>query len=411
MVSASPTRDGAVALDGAVLPPSAYVFLRTGTSLATVSFYVDDEDASSSPYRVERYAAYDLGGTAPDGRAQVFDATALATGRHTLTTITIDRAGTKSSATVAFSTADGGTPPTPPDPSGTPRLLIGMGPQSTGAERTALATEAPVRMLTSWYNGPGDLDWMTRYLPASVPGDYAAGYAMHLIVYAGGGEEGFAGPRGQTCGRKYPLSDQFLGDMQRLARTFAGTSGGPPLYVTMFTEFQTYPCIDNLWSGSTESTSYYLALKDRYLQARDVFRANAPNAKVSLGWGGWQMSWDDPARGGGRSLVPHFEDVMRASDFQSFQAMDSGSNAGHISDMTRMLGQYGPVMLAHYKPDSGSSATFESDVRALFTDDSVRALNRDGLFAFSFMDNANLSSSPGTYGFVRDAVHRYGVSP
>ena len=104
--------------------------------------------------------------------------------------------------------------------------------------------------------------------------------------------------------------------MTQLAQTFAGSG---PLYVTLFTELQTYPCTDNTWVGSE---NYYRALQDQYLAALAVFRQHAPNAKVSLGWGGWQARWDDPAKGGGRSLFPYFADVLAASDFQSFQAME-----------------------------------------------------------------------------------------
>ena len=71
------------------------------------------------------------------------------------------------------------------------------------------------------------------------------------------------------------------------------------------------------------TNAYLRALKDRYLEARSAIRSAAPNAKVSLGWGGWQTRWDDAAKGGGRSMFQYFADVMRASDFQSFQAMQS----------------------------------------------------------------------------------------
>ncbi|MDQ2998789.1 MAG: hypothetical protein M3R61_17295, partial [Chloroflexota bacterium] len=37
---------------------------------------------------------------------------------------------------------------------------------------------------------------------------------------------------GTACGRPYPLSDRFLGDMQQLAQTYAGDRNGLPLYVT-----------------------------------------------------------------------------------------------------------------------------------------------------------------------------------
>jgi hypothetical protein len=41
--------------------------------------------------------------------------------------------------------------------------------------------------------------------------------------------------------------------MRQLAQTFAGTAGGPPLYVTLFTEFQTYPCKDNAFNADAQT--------------------------------------------------------------------------------------------------------------------------------------------------------------
>jgi hypothetical protein len=139
--------------------------------------------------------------------------------------------------------------------------------------------------------------------------------------------------------------------MRQLAQTFAGTAGGPPLYVTLFTEFQTYPCKDNAFNADAQTTAYYRALKDRYMETLAIFHQLAPNARVSLGWGGWQARFDDPKTGAGRSMFAAFADVMRASDFQSFQAMQSDSNVEDVRAMVRTLGVYGPVMLAHYKPD------------------------------------------------------------
>ena len=186
--------------------------------------------------------------------------------------------------------------------------------------------------------------------------------------------------------------------MAQLAQTFAGSG---PLYVTLFTEFQTYPCADNAWVGSE---SYYRALKDQYLAALAVFRQHAPNAKVSLGWGGWQARWDNPATGAGRSLFPHFADVMQASDFQSFQAMESDTNVQDVRDMVRILGAYGPVMLAHYKPDNGSCAVATADLTTMLTDAYLREVTADGLFAWSFMDERIVTCSAGLATFVRGAV-------
>jgi hypothetical protein len=296
--------------------------------------------------------------------------------------------------------------PTTRQPSGL-RLLFGMGPEANIARTAPLVRQAPVRMLTSWYNGPGDLGWMAAWRGSEVPRAYAAGYSLHLIVYSGDPEGPVATPHGQACGRAYPLSGRFLDDMRRLARIFAGRTGGPHLYVSMFTEFQTYPCTDNAWSQDPAATAYYRTLKDRYLATLAIFHQLAPNARVSLSWGGWQARWDDRATGAGRSLFRHFADVLRTSDFQSFQAMATDTNTGDIRAMVRALGGYGPVMLAHYKPDNGSGAVFAADLRAILTDRYLAQVIHDGLFAISFMDATNLAASPKLQRFVRAAVHRY----
>jgi hypothetical protein len=289
-----------------------------------------------------------------------------------------------------------------------PRLLFGIGPEANVARTTALARQAPVRMLTSWYNGPGDLSWMAGWRAGEVPRAYAAGYHLHLIVYAGDEEGPISTPHGPACGRRYPLSERFLDDMGRLARIFAGPAGGPRLYVSLFTEFQTYPCRDNAWSADPAATAYYRTLQDRYRATLAIFHQRAPNARVSLSWGGWQARWDDRATGAGRSLFGHFADVLRASDFQSFQAMATDGNAADIRAMVRVLGAYGPVMLAHFKPDNGSGSVFEADLRTVFTDRYLDDVTGHGLFAVSFMDAASLASSGELQGLARAAVRRYG---
>jgi hypothetical protein len=288
-----------------------------------------------------------------------------------------------------------------------PRLLFGIGPEADVARATPLVRRAPVRMLTSWYNGPGDLAWMAGWKHGEVPRAYAAGYNLHLIVYSGDGEGLVTTPYGEACGRGYPLSGRFLDDMRKLARIFAGRAGGPRLYVSMFTEFQTYPCSDNAWKAGPGATVYYRALKYRYRATLAIFHQLAPNARVSLSWGGWQARWDDRASGAGRSLFQHFADVLQESDFQSFQAMATDSNTGDIRAMVRILGAYGPVMLAHYKPDNGSGTTFEADLRTMLTDGYLTDVTGHGLFAMSFMDGTNLAASSSVYGFVRAAVRRY----
>ena len=260
-------------------------------------------------------------------------------------------------------------------------------------------------MLSVWYNGPGDLGWLTDgYHRQMYAAQYAAGRSLHLIVWTGDSEGSVSTPYGTGCGRAYPLSDGFVAHVGQLA---GALSGGGTLYVTLFTEFQTYACSDNAWNPNAQTNSYWRALKDRYLEARAAIRAAAPNARVSLGWGGWQMRWDDAAAGGGRSMLQHFADVMDASDFQSFQAMQSDSNVADVRAMTQALGRYGPVMLAHYKPDDGAQATFDADVSAMLTDGFIGEMRAYGLFAWSFMDQSHIASEA-AYAAVKSAVQRHG---
>jgi hypothetical protein len=293
-----------------------------------------------------------------------------------------------------------------PTPGNQP-FIFGLGAQLGGAVNERLYKEAPVGMLTSWFNKPSDLEFMRPWAKDVVPQSYATGKSLHLIVWASDEERQISTKYGIACGRAYPLSDRFADDMRQLAETFRGNADGPALYVSMFTEFQTYPCQDNTWSGNE---NYYRALQDRYRLAQSIFKQTAPNSQVSLTWGGWQASWDDPAQGSGRSLIPRFADVMNGSDFQSFQAMDStGKNMQHISDMTRLLHQYGngKVMVAHFKPDNRSQAVWAGDMTRVFTPATFAALRANGLFAFSFMDETNINASEDSYVYTRDTVRAY----
>ena len=110
-------------------------------------------------------------------------------------------------------------------------------------------------------------------------------------------------------------------------------------------------------------------------------------------------------------MFPPFADVMAASQFQSFQAMQTDTNVNDIRNMTETLGHYGPVMLSHYKPDNGSNTTFAADMASVLSDGYLAAVVAHGLFAVSFMDNHNLSESPSTYTLVANGVRRYGRTP
>jgi len=284
----------------------------------------------------------------------------------------------------------------------TPQLMFGLGPEADGALNAPLAREAPVKMFTSWYNSPDDLSWMSSWHDNLVPRVYAAGKALHLVVWDSSSSNTTIDTKyGPACGRPYALSAGFLSDMERLAQIYAGSG---PLYVSLFAEFQTYPCVNNQWAGAE---NYYRALMDQYTAAKAIFHQNAPNSRVSLCWGGWQARFNNQVTGAGLALFPHFADVMQQSDFQSFQAMQSDSNASDVEAMTTELHQWGPVMLAYYKPDNGSQTIFDADTQTMLTDSYLARVTADGLFAWSFMDNNNLAASASSYQFVRDAIMRY----
>jgi hypothetical protein len=286
-------------------------------------------------------------------------------------------------------------------------ILFGLGPEADSARRATLTRNAPIGMLTSWYNGPDDLAWMSRWRTSVVLPAYRHGFALHLVVWDGGSEGTFPSTHGDTCGREYALSERFLQDMRVLARTFAGRPRDR-LFVTLFAEFQTYPCRDNEWSPDAETTAYYEALKDQYRAALSIFHAEAPNSKVSLGWGGWQANWDSPVVGGGRSFFGHFADVMRLSDFQSFQSLESPTAARDARAMTAALHRYGPVMLAFYKPLDLSTPTLDERLSSFLSARDLGELRRNGLFALSFMDTSFLEGRPSTLALVEGAVRRSG---
>ena len=298
------------------------------------------------------------------------------------------------------------TPKATPVPGGNaPHILFGQGVEAPGVLTGRLYRDAPINLLSSWYNGPNDLSWMTGWEDDLVPQAYARGEALHLIVYSGDATTSVNTGYGPACGKPYPVSNRLVGDMQQLAHTFRPRAQGDRLYVTLFTEFQTYPCKHNTWVGSE---NYYRALKDNYRAAMTAF--HAVGAHVSIGWGGWQARWDDPVSGAGRSLVTKFADVLGASDFQSFQAMQSDTNVSDVLAMTQVLGAYGPVMVAHYGPDNRDPATTNADLRAMLTDSYLSQAKSLGLFAFSFMHDGIWDGNDNLYLFTRDAVRRYGAN-
>ena len=178
--------------------------------------------------------------------------------------------------------------------------------------------------------------------------------------------------------------------------------------MTLFSEFQTYACNGNEWSGSSQTIAYFRALEDQYRRALAIFHGLARGSAVSLGWGGWQARWDAPATGGGRSLFARFSAIMRESDFESFEVIDSATAPADILAMTRTLARYGPVMLAYYKPTQDSPAAAGAQLRAVLSAGFLERLLGARMFAFSFMDTSFATAEPASVATVRAALSRFG---
>lgn len=291
---------------------------------------------------------------------------------------------------------------------GTSKLLFGIGARADTARLNALVKETPTRMLTTWYRGHDDIAKL-RTLTDTVTKSYADGFALHLIVTATGDSTTFDTARGPVCGRKAPLSREFLVDMQVLAEVFGGTAQSPPLFVTVFDQIETFACNPAGFKADEPTIAYFKSLKDRYVLTRETFHKAAPNALVSLGWGaGLVRVTDDAEIGRGVSMLKHFNEVLTWSDFYSVSVTNAeGGNAEDVRAMVRALGKYGPVMLSWYGP-TGSPRVVDGDVRALLSDARLNELTRDGLFAWSFAPDAVAASSPRTSDFIIDAIRSHG---
>src|SRR5436309_16056515 len=57
-------------------------------------------------------------------------------------------------------------------------FYFAMGSEASGALKTPLVQQSPVKMLTSWYNSHNDLSWITSWHSSFIPSLYAKGYVL-----------------------------------------------------------------------------------------------------------------------------------------------------------------------------------------------------------------------------------------
>lgn len=250
-----------------------------------------------------------------------------------------------------------------------PGLRFGMGDEISSALTNPTTSEFPVSMVTAWYNGPSDLSWMRGYADGpTIPKLYAHGQSLELVVYLADEPQ-------------YAISPRFQRDIKTLTSIYKGRG---TLYVVLFTEFETY----------SSQPSYFVQLRAAYLQAVKGIHAVDAQAKVALGFGGYDWSAATPTRD-----LSFWQPAIQASNFTAFQAMQADTSVVNgqsilvpeIEDAVRQLGQYGkPVMISHFEVWGTGSQTcqvFSTVAQTLLRPPELTTLEQEGLFAWGFMDD------------------------
>ncbi|HEX6981650.1 MAG TPA: hypothetical protein VF181_02715 [Balneolaceae bacterium] len=275
-------------------------------------------------------------------------------------------------------------------------VLFGIGNEIPMARETPLFNEAPVKMISSWFSKPEDLEWMRYYVERNTMAElYHEGYAQELVIWLNDYPQ-------------YAISENFQADLKELIQIFKGN--GPdygPLYVVLFTEYETY----------SNDPVYYLKLKDAFLQSIEMIKQVYGKAQVAIGIGGYGWSGIEH-----RELKDWEVEALRAGDFIAVQAHQHVSNMDLLITQTRdaieQLSSFGkPIMLSHFRiykgeddPAGMTEQAFQYFIDEMFTEESMAALVEDGLFAWNFFWDDYINEPGRAYQSMRNVVRTYGSS-
>ncbi|NLY88416.1 MAG: hypothetical protein GX085_02180 [Firmicutes bacterium] len=269
-----------------------------------------------------------------------------------------------------------------------PEILWGLGDVESAAVKQRLFTDAGMEIISHWFNGPEEWQWgYEKSGPqAVIRGHYDKGRAIQIVVWLHDWE------------KKHPgyLTGKFVReDAARLARIWSGMGyRSDRLFFVLFSEVETYYKLPSL------SREKVLAA---YKAARAAIKAEAPDARVGLGFGGY--SWLGP---GEPDLSPYEEILRFHSDIVCVQHMHDYRNYGLMCEQVpksiARLGRYNlPVMVSHFKfwqdghaENPGARVTGRF-VQEYLTGERLRRLYADGLRYWIFMaEVAEEQILPGT---------------
>ena len=271
---------------------------------------------------------------------------------------------------------------------------------NTGVKAIAKAW-AP-QFLSAWLNSYDNqhghfIDWDNLYHNGQLAAWFNQGFTLHIITW----ENDQQRPTGN-----YHISEQYLRDINKLARYIQQVNVyQKATYWTLATEFSYWRIPEDTYNEAT--ANYYQALMRNLLKARTIIKHYLPNAWVAPSWGGWIVTFDNPATGSGRSMIEPFGDFMKAMDGVAFQSMrphrtgevnannnkpDLG-NPAQILQCCRVFSRYHrSLMVSHYEPslkeahpNGGRADTVAHDFLLMMRPNWLQETHQLGLDKFSLM--------------------------
>lgn len=244
-------------------------------------------------------------------------------------------------------------------------------------------------ILTAWLNAKdsqsSNLDeWLSWKESGFLKELESKGYRLHVVTW-----EDIA-----VTGGQYHIGKGFQNDMKELSNLLKSQGISSPLF-SLATEFATY-----IEPWDTYNKSYHDAFIASIRGAKNAIKSTLSGAEVSLSWGGWVVTFEDPAEGKGRSMVPHFGELMKTMDFISFQSMrdfktgewspeinavDIGNPAQILMCLEFFKKWHNRFMVSHYAPHNKRADVIADDMWRMSSIAWQRKARDLGLFALSHM--------------------------